>query len=228
MNIIRLEGKIFGRLRVLRESGRDRRGNVTWICVCSHGGNPVHGKPSEVNLSGSGLRYGGVKSCGCLVSDTSRRHGLSFRRHGMSNHPLYMVWRNMKARCLMESRKDFYRYGGRGIGVCKSWMTSDNFFAWALAHGWKPELEIERRNNDKPYSPSNCIFVSHIRQMRNRSNTTFLVYRSERKSLAEWAEIKGLNRITLDNRIRQGWSVEDALNRPLSRGIKNIVRVSAR
>ena len=199
-----------------------------WICVCSHGENSVHGKPLEVNLSGSGLRYGGVKSCGCLAKDTSRRHGLSFRRHGMSNHPLYQVGRNMKARCLLDSRKDFHRYGGRGIGVCRDWMVSDNFFTWALSHGWELGLEIERRNNNKPYAPSNCHFVSHLKQMRNRSNTTFLEYRGKRKSLAEWAEIKGLKRVTLDGRIRAGWSVGAALEMPLSRGVKNIARVSAR
>lgn len=228
MRIVRLEGKTFGRLKVIRESGRDRRGNVTWLCICSHGGNAIHGAPSEVILPGARLSHGSVKSCGCLIKDTSRLHGQSFRRHGMSNHPLYMVWRNMKARCLKESRKDFYRYGGRGIGVCKSWLMSDNFFAWALSHGWKPGLEIERRNNDRPYSPSNCHFVSHLRQMRNRSNTTFLVYKGERKPLTEWAEIKGIKKVTLDGRIRAGWSVKDALTMPLSRGIRRDIKVRSK
>lgn len=32
---VELTGKIFGRLTVVRDAGRDKRGNVIWECQCS-------------------------------------------------------------------------------------------------------------------------------------------------------------------------------------------------
>jgi hypothetical protein len=84
-------------------------------------------------------------------------------------HPLYLVWANMKQRCLNPKHKHFKHYGGRGIGICGAWINNPTvFIEWALKNGYKPGLEIDRRDNDQGYSPLNCHFVTHRENLLNR------------------------------------------------------------
>lgn len=54
---IDISGKVFGRLTVRKDVGRDRFGQVLWECEC------VCGK--KVIARGGDLRSGNTKSCGC-------------------------------------------------------------------------------------------------------------------------------------------------------------------
>jgi hypothetical protein len=77
----------------------------------------------------------------------------------------------MKQRCNNPNTKLYYRYGGRGIKICDEWNSKhgfDNFMEWALTHGYSQNLEIDRINNNGNYEPSNCRFVTHAENMKNR------------------------------------------------------------
>lgn len=89
-------------------------------------------------------------------------------RHGQSWSTEYVSWRDMKIRCLNPTKKDYPRYGGRGIKVCERWMTFDNFLA---DMGMKPSRKhtIDRINNDGNYEPSNCRWATRLVQSRNKS-----------------------------------------------------------
>ena len=90
-------------------------------------------------------------------------------KHGLTKHPLYTVWLNMKSRCLYQKNIAFKNYGNRGITVSKRWATNFlTFYYWSLKNGWKHGLTIDRANNNKGYSPSNCRFVNRIIQGRNQ------------------------------------------------------------
>jgi hypothetical protein len=39
-----------------------------------------------------------------------------------------------------------------------------------MANGYKPGLELDRRDNDGPYAPWNCQFLVHAPNSRKRSN----------------------------------------------------------
>jgi len=83
----------------------------------------------------------------------------------------------MLDRCNNPSNEYYKNYGGRGISVCKEW-TDDrkSFFEWALNNGYTEVLTLERINNDKEYSPSNCTWKTRSEQMMNtrriKSNNT--------------------------------------------------------
>lgn len=90
------------------------------------------------------------------------------RRHGGSTTRLYNVWRGMKQRCRDPKKPQFKRYGGRGIFVCDEWHSFIAFRDWAMAHGYRDDLSIDRIDNDGPYAPGNCRWATDTQQRENR------------------------------------------------------------
>src|ERR1044072_5283077 len=91
--------------------------------------------------------------------------------HGLTEHPLYNVWCLIKQRCLNPRNPRYARYGGRGITICEEWMVFQSFHQWAITHGWRPGLTIERQNNDGNYCPANCCFILRGQQQWNNHQT---------------------------------------------------------
>jgi len=82
--------------------------------------------------------------------------------------------RAMKSRCYSQNTRDYSYYGARGITICQEWLDNpDSFVKWALENGWKKGLSIDRIDNDGPYHPDNCRFVTHQENnMNRRDNVT--------------------------------------------------------
>src|SRR4030067_820993 len=74
-------------------------------------------------------------------------------------HPLYSVWYNMKQRCLNPNNKNFMQYGKRGITICSEWLDFNAFELWGINSGYYSGLTIDRVNNNKGYTPSNCQLI---------------------------------------------------------------------
>lgn len=74
-------------------------------------------------------------------------------------------------RCTNPESSAYPDYGGRGIGVHPPWVEDRTKF---LAHlvtlpGWdKPELQLDRRNNDRGYVPGNLRFCTRSENMANK------------------------------------------------------------
>jgi hypothetical protein len=59
-------------------------------------------------------------------------------------------------------------YANRGLTVCAEWQDSfAEFKKWAEANGYQPTLELDRRDNEKGYSPENCRWATRSQQMQN-------------------------------------------------------------
>jgi hypothetical protein len=82
--------------------------------------------------------------------------------------------------------------------------------------GDRPEgTTLERRCNDEPYSPNNCLWATKAAQARNRRTTRLITFKGETLCLKDWAARVGLKQETLTNRLNCGWPVEKALTEPV-------------
>lgn len=141
-------------------------------------------------------------------------HGDSHR----NRHPLYDVWRNMKARCYYRGWPQFKDWGGRGIRVCLQWRHDyPAFKSWALVNGYEAGLTLDRIDNDGNYEPDNCRWVEHRVNCRNRRTKRLVTAFGETKSLAEWVDDPKceVQYTTLFYRLfRHGWLPEQAIVSP--------------
>lgn len=130
-------------------------------------------------------------------------------RHGMTNSPEYKTWFAMKRRC-----KSNDLYIKNGIIVCEEWMNSFTQFYSDMGKKPTPNHTIDRINNDLGYEPGNCRWATVKEQQNNKTNNRNLTYKGVTQTLTEWAEEYNISRPTLSTRIRQGWTIERALNTP--------------
>jgi hypothetical protein len=159
---INLTGQTFGRLTVLEEAGRDKKGQVRWLCVCDDGNKLV--------VTSSDLRNGHTQSCGCLrrelAAERMHKHGHTFRRAGSScSTPEYKAWQNARERCNNPNVDNYVNYGGRGI---KFLFTSFEEFFAEVGPRPSPAHSIDRINNDGHYAPGNVRWATAKEQANNK------------------------------------------------------------
>lgn len=136
------------------------------------------------------------------------------RTHGLRKHPIYGVWHNMMRRCHEPMNARFVDYGGRGITVCHRWRKSVKNFFDDMGE-CPPGLSLERRDNDKGYSKSNCYWGTSSEQARNRRSNRTLTVDGETHCLAVWSERTGASIGTLWARMNRGWADDVVVKTPV-------------
>lgn len=188
-----LIGQVFNELTVIEYAGLSKHKATLWKCRCSCG--------KEVTMPSLKLRTA-RRSCGCRQGRVT---------HGMSYSSIYGTWRSMINRCTKPADEGYKHYGGRGIQVCDRWRNS--FEAFASDMGPKPKgMTLDRRENDGDYSPENCRWATKKQQARNTRSSRILELNGQRRTIAEWSEVLGINRMTIAGRLHRGYSDEKALS----------------
>ncbi len=172
-----------------------------WTCRC------ICGTVREVyggNLR-KGRGRGGSTGCGCQFDRES---------HRLSGTPEYQIWGKMVGRCTNKNQPDYPRYGGRGITIDPGWRGSFQKFYEDMGPR-PPGLQLERDDNDGPYSKGNCRWATLSEQGRNKRNNRIIEFAGEKHCLVEWAEKTGISRGCILQRIdNMGWTIEAALTTP--------------
>ena len=139
--------------------------------------------------------------------------------HGMSGTRIYRTWRDMLNRCNGLKKRDKENYHDRGITYCKEWARFENFYAWAMANGYRDDLTIDRIDVNGNYEPNNCRWATRVEQNNNSRQNHYITYKGETHTMKQWADILGINYKTLKSRIDcYHWSIEDAFTIRILRG----------
>lgn len=200
-------GNHYGRLTVLKEAGRTKQGMVLWQCRCECGRKTI--------TTGSALRQGLTKSCGCLAQEIREDLHRRRRTHGLRRTPEYNAWAGARRRCYSLTDRSYKHYGGRGIEMCKRWRY--DFEAFLKDVGLRPSAKhsIDRIDNDGNYEPENCRWATRQEQGRNKRSNRLLTIDGETQPMIVWAKRYALRMDTLWNRLKRGWSFERAVKTPV-------------
>lgn len=211
-----LLGKTFGRWTVLKNMGKNPASNregLCWLCVCECGNQKI--VPSE------SLIRGDSKSCGCLKRDLliaryNNRERFRFKELHKNGVGVYYA---MLGRCKNPTNREFKNYGGRGITVCDRWRESFENFLEDMGDP-PPGLQLERSDNDGPYSPENCRWATVLEQGQNRRTNKNFEWNGRRMTITDIARHEGVAYCSLRNMLMDdGLSVEDSLALCRTRGL---------
>ena len=104
--------------------------------------------------------------CGNTVQETVQHFHMGWLRSCGCHDNAYASWKAMMERCYYKKCNRYYCYGARGIKVCKRWHKFENFIA---DMGERPKRHnLSRKNCEKDYSPSNCLW-EHV--SKNNADT---------------------------------------------------------
>lgn len=190
---LNLNGQRFGKLTVV-ERIPTKKGKSRFVCMCDCGVESI--------VIGSDLNSGNTTSCGCYKKVIGCTSNLI---HGGAAGDLagsYRSWRSMKQRCTEQNSRGWREYGAKGVTVCESWMTYENFYS---DMGDRPNgCSLERVDVTQGYSPENCKWIPLSEQSKNKRNTVRYQYRNEVLIQADLARCLSLHPSSLLDMRRQG------------------------
>jgi hypothetical protein len=205
--VVDLNGRVFGRLSVVRRGTDANDGHASWLCRCECG--------TETTVrSNRLLRDGGTRSCGCMAREASAARK---RTHGRTHTVEFETWTRMKARCFDDAHPDFGDYGGRGIIVCERWLGEHGFENFLADMGERPSRahSIDRfPDNHGNYEPGNCRWATMRQQQNNRRSNRLVTFDGRTMTTAQWARERCLSPQLLYWRLSHGWDIADALAPP--------------
>lgn len=196
----------FDKLTPIECFSRGENKSALWRCRCDCG--------SEIVITASALKQNRPHSC---QSCKSAKMWNTRQSHRESKSRLYRIYYNMRKRCENENAVNYHNYGARGITVCDEWKSYSNFSTWAKNNGYTDELTLERVNGDKGYSPENCRWATYKEQANNTRQNRYFTFNGETLTLTEWSARLGISKNTISQRLKYGWSVEEALSTPVRR-----------
>lgn len=206
-------GNKYGKLTVLSKSNNyyieplTGKRNLIWVCQCECG--------NIIEVVGKYLTSGNTKSCGCLKIDLLKKR---VTKHKLSNTRIYHEYINMKQRCCNPNNKKYPSYGGRGIVICDEWLNEDNgfmnFYNWAISHGYRDDLTIDRINVNGNYEPNNCRWAPNIVQSNNTRRNNNIEYNGTIFSLMNWCRALGQNYNIIRTRLYNNYSIQETLFGP--------------
>lgn len=209
-----LEGVRFNMLTGLNPVRTTPQGHWYWLFRCDCG--------QEKEIRASHAKSGQIKSCGCahgdLIAKQRTKHG--YWKGGVSA-PEYSAWCMARTRCHNPNNHAYPRYGARGLTMCDRWRFGENgrsgFECFIADMGNRPSRKhsLDRVDNNKGYSPDNCRWATREEQMRNTRQRHLVTFEGRAMTAADAADLAGIPRSVVWQRLFRGWSADRALTTPV-------------
>ncbi len=133
----------------------------------------------------------------------------------MSTTLTYRRWKSIVRRTRCNTGVTATNYKNRGIRLCSRWQTYSNFLK-DMGECPSDSYTVERKNNDKGYSPGNCCWATYKEQANNRRTSLRVRYKGKMRLFTELAEEHGIAYWTAYSRYTVlDWSLEDVFTRPV-------------
>lgn len=219
------KGKVYGNWEVIKVEYDKERKKQLWTLRCVKCGR------EKQTYWGKDLAKGKNKgTCKCDVIERQRirkekemeeRRVRKATKIRATDHVLYSIWRGIKARCNNPNDKDYKNYGARGITMCEEWKNDFwKFVEWGEEAGYLRGLTIDRVDNNKGYSPDNCVWADRARQQKNKRNVkTFIGM-----TIPDLCKEQGLNNKLIYSQIKKGKSLSEAFNYAMTQKYENECR----
>lgn len=117
-----------------------------------------------------------------------------------------------------------------GIKVCKPWQRFENFkkdmYESYLTHSSinnSRNTTLDRIDVYKGYSAKNCRWATQKQQGLNKKNTVRVIYKGLEVPLMTLSEEVGVKYSTIRNRLKCGYSIDEAVNYKLWQGNKKLI-----
>lgn len=152
-------GKIYGRLKIIKVTGRNKHKKLIVSCFCSCG--------NKIRTVLEYIQQGDCKSCGCF-----RKERPNSFRHGFRRTRFYSIYYAMQQRTNNPKTINYHHYGGRGIKLL--WKNFKEFHGdmyqsymkHFAVHG--KDTSIDRINNNGDYCKRNCRWATQKEQCNNQ------------------------------------------------------------
>lgn len=110
-------------------------------------------------------------------------------------HPLYAIWNGIRQRCYNKKRKDYHKYGGKGVTMYSEWLNNhSSFIEFCLANGWTENCVVDKDIKSKQlnlpfptYSPETLSFITTQQNAEEANAKPVLQYTKEGILVAEHA-----------------------------------------
>lgn len=136
------------------------------------------------------------------------------RKQVLSRSKIYKCWQGIRQRCNNPKSDRFKDYGAKGISVCDRWRVFVNFLE-DMGQPPTPSHTIDRIDGTKGYFKENCKWSTPREQSANLKSNRLLTFNGETFNVREWARQTGIDRSTINGRLRAGWPVEKTLTEPI-------------
>ena len=87
---------------------------------------------------------------------------------------IYRIWQKMKVRggnhCPSFQRDRHAKYYAHVV-ICDEWRDFAKFYRWAMTHGYRDDLTIDRIDWRRGYCPENCRWATYLEQRHNRRDS---------------------------------------------------------